>query len=43
MSDASIDVLGLGYTAVDELLYVDAHPAADAKIPSAAASGSAAG
>ena len=33
MSDASIDVLGLGYTAVDELLYVDAHPAADAKIP----------
>jgi len=27
----TIDVLGLGYTAVDELLYVDAYPAADAK------------
>ena len=27
----SIDILGLGYTAVDELLYVDAYPPADAK------------
>jgi sugar/nucleoside kinase (ribokinase family) len=27
----TIDILGLGYTAVDELLYVDAYPAADAK------------
>ena len=33
MRDATIDVLGLGYAAVDELLYVDAHPAADAKMP----------
>lgn len=31
--DATIDILGLGYAAVDELLYVDAHPAADAKMP----------
>jgi sulfofructose kinase len=29
----TVDVLGLGYTAVDELLYVDAYPAADAKVP----------
>ena len=29
----NFDILGLGYTAVDELLYVDAYPAADAKIP----------
>jgi sulfofructose kinase len=28
----SIDILGLGYTAVDDLLYVDAYPAADAKM-----------
>lgn len=27
------DILGLGCTAVDELLYVDAYPAADAKTP----------
>ncbi len=27
----TIDVLGLGYTAVDDLLYVDAYPAADVK------------
>jgi sulfofructose kinase len=26
-----IDILGLGYTAVDDLLYVDAYPAADSK------------
>lgn len=30
---ASIDILGLGFAAVDELLYVDAYPAADAKTP----------
>ncbi|MBU4272013.1 MAG: permease [Planctomycetes bacterium] len=29
----SFDILGLGSTAVDELLYVDAYPAADAKVP----------
>jgi sugar/nucleoside kinase (ribokinase family) len=29
----TIDILGLGYTAVDELVYVDAYPAADAKAP----------
>ena len=29
----TIDILGLGYTAVDELLYVDAYPAADSKMP----------
>ena len=29
----SIDILGLGYVAVDELLYVDAYPAADTKVP----------
>jgi sugar/nucleoside kinase (ribokinase family) len=28
---ASIDILGLGCTAIDELLYVDAYPAADGK------------
>ena len=28
----TIDVLGLGYTAADDLLYVDAYPAEDAKI-----------
>ena len=33
MTTKNIDVLGLGYTAVDELLYVDAHPAADTKVP----------
>ncbi len=27
----TIDVLGLGYTAVDDLLYIDAYPAADTK------------
>jgi sulfofructose kinase len=30
---ARIDLLGLGCTAVDELLYVDAYPPADAKVP----------
>ena len=30
---ANIEVLGLGFTAVDELLYVDAYPEADAKVP----------
>ena len=29
----SVDILGLGCTAVDELLYVDAYPAADTKAP----------
>lgn len=29
----SFGILGLGYTAIDELLYVDGHPAADSKIP----------
>jgi sulfofructose kinase len=29
----TIDILGLGYAAVDELLYVDAYPPADAKTP----------
>ena len=29
----SIDILGLGCTAVDELLYVDAYPAEDGKVP----------
>ena len=29
----TIDILGLGYTAVDELLYFDAYPQADAKMP----------
>jgi sulfofructose kinase len=29
--DKIIDILGLGYTAVDELLYVDAYPPEDAK------------
>jgi sulfofructose kinase len=29
----TIDVLGLGYAAVDELLYVDAYPPADGKAP----------
>jgi ribokinase len=33
MMHETIDVLGLGYTAVDDLLYLDAHPAVDAKIP----------
>jgi sulfofructose kinase len=28
----NIDILGLGYAAVDDLLYVDAYPAADAKM-----------
>ena len=32
-SVSKADILGLGYTAVDELLYVDAYPAADAKTP----------
>jgi sulfofructose kinase len=30
--NATIDILGLGYAAVDELLYVDAYPEADAKM-----------
>ena len=30
--DAKIDILGLGCTAIDELLYVDAYPAADGKM-----------
>ena len=29
----TMDVLGLGCIAVDELLYVDAYPAADSKMP----------
>ena len=29
----NIDILGLGYTAVDELLYVDGYPPADSKLP----------
>jgi len=29
----SIDILGLGYAAVDDLLFVDAYPAADTKAP----------
>jgi sugar/nucleoside kinase (ribokinase family) len=29
----TIDALGLGFTAVDDLLYVDAYPEADAKVP----------
>lgn len=29
----SIDILGLGYTAVDDLLYLDHYPAADGKAP----------
>jgi sulfofructose kinase len=29
----TIDVLGLGYTAVDELLYFDGYPQADSKMP----------
>jgi sulfofructose kinase len=33
MTIEAIDVLGLGYAAVDELLYVDGYPAADAKTP----------
>ena len=33
MTTKNIDVLGLGYTAVDELLYVDTYPAADTKVP----------
>jgi sugar/nucleoside kinase (ribokinase family) len=31
--DKAIDVLGLGYTAIDDLLYVDAYPSADSKTP----------
>lgn len=31
--DKSTDILGIGYTAVDELLYVDAYPMEDAKVP----------
>ena len=31
--DKKVDVLGLGYTAVDELLYLDSYPAADTKSP----------
>ena len=33
MKSRTIDVLGLGCIAVDELLYVDAYPAADGKMP----------
>ncbi len=33
MMGAAVDVLGLGYAAVDDLVYVDAYPAADAKAP----------
>ncbi len=29
----TIDILGLGYTAVDDLLYFDTYPKADAKLP----------
>jgi sulfofructose kinase len=32
MMSEKIDILGLGYTAVDDLLYVDAYPAADSKV-----------
>src|SRR5208283_1931269 len=31
--DNHFDILGLGCTAVDDLLYLDAHPVADAKAP----------
>lgn len=31
--DKTFDVLGLGYTAIDDLLYVDAYPSADSKTP----------
>jgi len=31
--EKTIDILGLGYAAVDELLYFDAYPQADAKLP----------
>jgi sulfofructose kinase len=31
--EAAIDVLGLGCTAVDDLLYVSAYPTADSKVP----------
>ena len=31
--EKTIDILGLGYTAVDELLYFDAYPQEDSKLP----------
>ena len=31
--ETTFDILGLGYTAVDELLYLDGYPPADAKMP----------
>ncbi len=31
--ERTIDILGLGYTAVDELLYFDTYPQADSKLP----------
>ena len=31
--DNGFDILGLGCTAVDDLLYLDAYPAADTKVP----------